>query len=433
MSGFSYNRLGVALGALALVGIGVGTGVVIGQRSGGPGGPDASAVDGAGERKALYYYDPMYPDRKFDKPGPSPFMDMPLVAKYADESGAAGAAPNGVRIDPALTQNLGVRFATARMGSLGGDLNATAVIDYNQRDVAVVQSRADGFVQRVYDRAPGDVVAAGAPLVDLLVPSWGGAQTEYLAVRRTGDAALIQAARRRLVLMGMSDGLIASVERSGRPRDTITIASPTAGAIRALAVRPGMSVTQGATLAEISGLSTVWLNAAIPEALAGRLRVGQSVEATLSAFPSERFTGRLTALLPEVSGDSRTLTGRIELANRGGRLRPGMFGRVVFGGGTTPALLVPSEAVIRTGQRDIVMLALPEGRYQPAQVRIGRESGGQTEILAGLSAGERVIASGQFLIDSEASLSGVEARPIDGAAAPAASPANGTAKMEPGQ
>jgi Cu(I)/Ag(I) efflux system membrane fusion protein len=266
-----------------------------------------------------------------------------------------------------------------------------------------------------------------------LIPSWGGTQTEYLAVRRTGDAALIQAARRRLVLMGMSDGLIASVERSGRPRDTITIASPSAGAIRTLAVRPGMSVTQGATLAEISGLSTVWLNAAIPEALAGQLRVGQSVEATLSAFPSERFTGRLTALLPEVSGDSRTLTGRIELANRGGRLRPGMFGRVVFGGATTPALLVPSEAVIRTGQRDIVMLALPEGRYQPAQVRIGRESGGQTEILVGLRAGERVIASGQFLIDSEASLSGVEARPIDGAASPTASPATGTAKPEPGR
>lgn len=430
MSGFSYNRLGVALGALVLVGIGVGTGVVIGQRSDGAGAP---AADGAGGRKPLYYYDPMYPDRKFDKPGPSPFMDMPLVAKYADEGGGAGAASGGLRIDPALTQNLGVRYATARMGTLGGDLNATAVIDYNQRDVAIVQPRADGFVQRVYDRAPGDVVAAGAPLVDLLVPSWGGAQTEYLAVRRTGDARLIQAARQRLVLMGMSDSLIASVERSGRPHSTITITSPIAGAIRTLAVRSGMSVPQGAALAEISGLSTVWLNAAIPEALAGQLRVGQSVEATLSAFPSERFTGRLTALLPEVSGDSRTLTGRIEMANRGGRLRPGMFGRIVFGGATTPALLVPSEAVIRTGQRDIVMLALPEGRYQPALVRVGRESGGQTEILAGLGAGERVIASGQFLIDSEASLSGVEARPIDGAAPPAALAPKPTAKMEPGR
>ena len=364
----------------------------------------------------LYYYDPMYPDQKFDKPGQSPFMNMALVAKYADEGAPAGAAA-GVRIDPALTQNLGMRFAVAQMGTLGGDLAATAVVDFNQRDVAVVQARADGFVQRVYNRAPGDVLVAGAPLADLLIPSWGGAQGEYLAVRRTGEAALIQAARQRLLLLGMSDALITSVERSGRPRTVITVTSPIAGAIRTLSVRSGMTVTQGMTLTEVSGLSTVWLNAAIPEALAGQIRIGQAVEARLSAFPSERFTGRLTALLPEVSGDSRTLTGRVEMPNRGGRLRPGMYGQIVFGGGAGPALLVPSEAVIRTGTRDVVMLALADGRYQPAQVRVGREAGGQTEVLAGLSVGERIVASGQFLIDSEASLSGVEARPIGGASA----------------
>ncbi len=301
------------------------------------------------------------------------------------------------------------------------------MVDYNERDIAVVQSRADGFVQRVYNRAPGDVIAAGSPLVDLLIPSWGGAQTEYLAVRRTGNTPLIQAARQRLVLMGMSEVLIASVERSGRARNTVTISTPTGGVIKTLGARAGMSVTQGMTLAEINGLATVWVNAAIPEALAGQLRVGQSVEVALAAFPGERFTGRLTALLPELVGDSRTVTGRIEMANRGGRLRPGMFGRITFGGGSTSALLVPTEAVIRTGERDIVMLALPEGRYQPAEVRIGRESGGQTEILAGLREGERIVASGQFLIDSEASLSGVAARPIGETAGPARAPASPTA------
>ena len=409
MKSFRNDRLGVAIGAFALVGIGVGAGVFLGRQ----GGHDAPAASSAGERRVLYYYDPMYPDRKFDKPGQSPFMNMALVAKYADEGDPAAAA--GVRIDPALTQNLGLRVAVAQMGTLGGDLAATAVVDFNQRDVALVQSRADGFVQRVYNRAPGDVIAAGAPLADLLIPSWGGAQGEYLAVRRTGEAALIQAARQRLILLGMSDALITSVEQSGRPRTVITVTSPIGGAIRTLSVRSGMTVTQGMTLAEISGLSTVWLNAAIPEALAGQVRIGQGVEVRLSAFPSERFTGRLTALLPEVSGDSRTLTGRVEMPNRGGRLRPGMYGQIVFGGGAAPALLVPSEAVIRTGTRDLVMLALVEGRYQPALVRVGREAGGQTEILAGLAAGERIIASGQFLIDSEASLSGVEARPHDGA------------------
>ena len=376
------------------------------------GGGDAS-VPAAGEREVLYWYDPMVPAQKFDKPGKSPFMDMQLVPRYADD--AAGAAA-GVRIDPALTQNLGVRFATVRSGTLDGDLNASAVVDYNERDVAVVQTRASGFVQRVYGRAPGDVIASGAPLADLLVPDWGGAQLEYLAVRRTDDAALIQAARQRLLLLGMPESLIAAVERSGRPRTTVTVTSPIGGVIRSLGVRAGMTVPAGLTLAEVNGLSTVWLNAAVPETLGGQLRVGRAVEVTLAAFPGERMTGRLIALLPEVASDSRTLTARIDLRNPGGRLRPGMYGQITFGGSTTPALLVPSEAVIRTGQRNLVMLAAEGGRYQPAEVRVGREGGGQTEILAGLREGERVVASGQFLFDSEASLSGVEARPLDRAA-----------------
>ena len=421
MNALRNKRLGVAMGALLLVGVGVGAGIVVAPRLDGAGGETA---EGAGEREILYWYDPMVPNERYPGPGKSS-MNMDTIPKYADEGGSS--ATPGVRIDPALAQNLGVRYATARRGDLEGDLSATAIIGYNERDIAVVQSRADGFVQRVYNRAPGDVVAAGAPLVDLLIPSWGGAQTEYLAVRRTGNTPLIQAARQRLVLLGMSEGVIASVERSGRARNTITISTPTGGVIKTLSVRAGMSVAQGMTLAEINGLSTVWVNAAIPEALANQLRAGQSVEVALAAFPGERFTGRLTALLPELVGDSRTITARIEMANRGGRLRPGMFGRITFGGGSTSALLVPTEAVIRTGERDIVMLALPEGRYQPAQVRIGREAGGQTEILAGLREGERIVASGQFLIDSEASLSGVTARPIGQTSGPARAPASPTA------
>ena len=381
------------------------------------GGGDASVPAAAGEREVLYWYDPMVPAQKFDKPGKSPFMDMQLVPRYADDGAGAAA---GVRIDPALTQNLGARFATVRSGTLDGDLTASAVVDYNERDVAVVQSRASGFVQRVYGRAPGDVIASGAPLADLLVSDWGGAQVEYLAVRRTDDAALIQAARQRLLLLGMPESLIAAVERSGRPRTTVTITSPIGGVIRTLGVRAGMTVPAGLTLAEVNGLSTVWLNAAVPETLGGQLRVGRAVEVTLAAFPGERMTGRLIALLPEVASDSRTLTARIELRNPGGRLRPGMYGQITFGGSTTPALLVPSEAVIRTGQRNLVMLAAEGGRYQPAEVRVGREGEGQTEILAGLREGERIVSSGQFLFDSEASLSGVEARPVDQAGARAA-------------
>lgn len=401
-------RLGLAAAALALVAGGAGYGIAHLD------GSEAPAMQSADTgRKALYWYDPMVPSQHFDKPGKSPFMDMQLVPKYADERG--GEAP-GVRIDPATAQTLGMRIVAARRGELASSLTATGTIDFNQRNVAIVQTRSAGFVQRVYGRAPGDVVRAGTPLADLLIPEWGGAQAEFLAVRRTGNAALTQAARQRLMLLGMPSGTIASVERGGRPHNVVTIATPIGGVIKTLDVRAGMTMSAGQTLAEVNGLGTVWLNAAVPEAIAGSLKPGQAVQAALAAFPGETLSGRVSAILPTTQADSRTLTVRIELPNRGGRLRPGMFATVSFGGATQPALLVPSEALIRTGKRTLVMLALDKGRYRPAEVQAGREAGGDTEILAGLREGEKIIASGQFLIDSEASLSGIAARPIGGAA-----------------
>jgi len=399
-------RLGLAAATLALVAGAAGYGIATLIH---PGDMPAAAEGG---RKVLYWYDPMVPSQHFDKPGKSPFMDMQLVPKYADEAGGEA----GIRIDPARAQNLGIRVVAAERGTLSSALTATGTIDFNQRDVAIVQARSGGFVSRVYARAPGDVIGAGAPLADLLVPEWAGAQSEYLAVRRTGDAAMISAARQRLMLLGMPAGTIAAVERGGRPHNIVTVSAPSGGVIRTLGVRAGMTVAAGQTLAEVNGLGTVWLNAAVPERMAGQLRPGQTASATLTAYPGERFAGRIAAILPSVEAESRTLTVRIELANRGGRLRPGMFANVDFGGSERTGLLVPIEAVIRTGRRTLVMLALGNGRYQPAEVRVGNESDGQSEILAGLSEGEKVVASGQFLLDSEASLSGVEARPIGGAA-----------------
>ena len=363
--------------------------------------------------KILYYYDPMFPNQKFDKPGKSPFMDMQLMPKYAD-SDAASADP-GVKIDPSAMQNLGVRVVAAKTGTLVSTLSVTGSIDFNQRDVAIIQARSGGFVQRVYARAPGDVIGAGAPIADVQLPEWGGAQIEFLSVRRLGNPALTAAARQRLRLLGMSDGVISGVERSGRTNGTVTITSPISGVIQTLDARAGVTLAMGQTLAQVTGLGTVWLNAAVPEAQAASVRVGQTATASLTAFPGETFAGRVVAILPTAQADSRTLTVRIELANRGGRLRPGMFAQVGLGGDARAALLVPSEALIRTGTRTIVMLASKDGRYHPAEVRTGRESGGQTEILEGLRDGEQVVASGQFLLDSEASLTGIAVRPLGGA------------------
>jgi Cu(I)/Ag(I) efflux system membrane fusion protein len=193
-----------------------------------------------------------------------------------------------------------------------------------------------------------------------------------------------------------------------------TIRSPIGGVIQTLEVRAGMTLASGQTLAQISGLGTIWLNAAVPEAQAGLLRVGRPVRAELTAFPGESVAGRVVAILPTAQIDSRTLTVRIELPNPGRRLRPGMFATVHIGGEGGSGLLVPSEAVIRTGKRVLVMVAGAAGRYRPVEVRIGREGGGRTEILAGLAQGDKVVASGQFLLDSEANLSGIDARPLGG-------------------
>jgi Cu(I)/Ag(I) efflux system membrane fusion protein len=384
----------------------------------GAGGSEGDTSDNAGMSAAaeggcaevLYWYDPMVPAQRFDQPGKSPFMDMQLVAKCAGATAAAG-----VQIDPGLVQNFGIRTAPAEFGVLETEIIVTGVLAYNGRDVAIVQPRAGGYVQRTYDRAQDDVVSRGAPLADILVPEWGGAQREYLAVLATGDEGLADAMRQRMALLGMSDGMINSVRRTGRAQTTITVTAPIGGAITTLGIRPGMTVAEGQTLAEITGFSPIWLEASVPEIQAADIRIGQTINAAIAAFPEERFAGRITAILPSADAQSRTITVRAELANASGRLKPGMFAQVSVSPGTRRALLVPSEAVIRTGRRAIVMLSQGEGGFIPAEVEIGRDAGGQTEVLAGLAQGEEVVVSGQFLLDSEASLSGLNIRPIGAA------------------
>lgn len=410
---FGRTRLIAGGAVVALIAGAVGYGIGhLGQPQ-----PEVSSASSAESgRKVLYWYDPMVPTQHFEKPGKSPFMDMQLQPRYADQ-GPAG--PAGVQVDPARLQSLGVRLASVERGSVAQSLDAPGVLDFNQRDVAIIQARAAGFVQRVYDRAPDDVVGLGAPIADLLIPTWGGAQAEFLAVQKTGDVALAYAARQRLRLLGMPDNLIDAVARSGQPRTVITITTPVGGAIQTLDVRQGMTVAMGQTLAQVSGLGSVWLTAAVPEAQASQVRAGDLVKAELVAFPGETFAGKIAAVLPAAQAESRTLQVRVELPNKGGRLRPGMFGTVRLEGQASPALAVPSEAVIRTGKRALVMLVGDGGRFQPTEVQVGRESGDRTEILAGLTEGQKVVASGQFLIDSEASLAGLQARPLS-AAGPAA-------------
>jgi Cu(I)/Ag(I) efflux system membrane fusion protein len=404
---FAWICLGIAVAALSAA-----SGYWFARHGSVPADPmhpaqSSSAASGSSDHAALYWYDPMVPNQHFDKPGKSPFMDMQLVPKYADEGGGSG----GVQISPHIVQNLGLRIAPVELGRISQPIEAVGNIVFNQRNVAIVQSRTNGFVSRVYDRAPADVLRRGAPLVDLLVPEWAGAQSEFLVLVRSGDLDLIEAGRQRLLLLGMPAELIAHIEASRQQQATVTITAPIAGAIESLDVREGMTVSAGATLAKINGLGTVWLEAAIPEAQSGLLALGQSVDARLAAYSGEMFKGRVIAVLPETSVETRTTRVRVELANPNLRLRPGMFAQLqLHAGDDSPRLWVPTEAIIRSGTRNLVIVAADANRFEPTEVQIGAESGGKTVILSGLEEGQNVVASGQFLIDSEASLRGVLAR-----------------------
>ena len=388
----------------------------------------AAAASAAGERRILYWYDPMVPTQKFDKPGKSPFMDMQLVPRYADEGGDTAGA--GVAVSAQATQSLGVRLTAVERRRVGASIDAVGTVQLNERDVSIVQARTAGFVERVYARAPGDVIKAGAALVDVLNPEWLAAQHEYLAVRRTGDAALALAARARLTLLGMPAALIEQAEQSGQPVALQTITAPGGGVISELMVRQGMTVAAGMTLARINGLGTVWLEVALPEAQAATIAPGQAVEARFPALPDQVVRGKVAAILPEGNRDSRTLRLRIELPNPGQRLRAGLFAQVSIAGPQRDALVVSADAVIRTGKRALVYVVEAPGRYRPVEVQLGEQYGDRVVVRQGLAAGQQVVASGQFLIDSEASLQGVLARSAEPSVAAAAPAPTGTAVQQ---
>ena len=400
----------VAAGGYGLYSLGMSSGMKMAA-------PVAAAPGASQDRKVLYWHDPMVPAQKFDKPGKSPFMDMQLVPVYGDDGDAGG-----VSVSSRVQQNLGIRTAEAVRGEIAPVVEATGSVAYNERDVAVVQARAAGFVEKLHVRAPLDAVRRGQALVDLYVPDWVAAQEEYLGVRRMGGPgldALREGAVQRMRLAGMSEAQVQLVESTGRAHPRMTLTAPIDGVVAELSVREGMTVMAGAPLFRINGLGTIWVNAEVAENVAAMVRPGTAVEAQAAALPGRTFKGKVSAILPEVNAATRTIKARVELANPGGALVPGMFATVNFPQATRrTAVLVPTEAVIQTGRRTVVVLADAgaDGKQllAPVDVEIGAESNGMTEIRKGVEAGQKVVVSGQFLIDSEASLKATTTRLAEG-------------------
>jgi len=386
----------------------------------------AGDMDPATGRTVLYYQDPMTPGKRFDAPAKSPFMDMMLVPVYG--GGDGGSADTGtVTVSARVQQNLGLATTAVVEGTLAPKVSAIGNIAWNERDQVVVAARAAGVVEKLYARAQFDRIAAGAPVADLFVPEWLAVQEEFLALQRSASPdlkSLADAARQRMRLVGMLDAQIDEVAKSGRVQARTTVRAPIGGLITEVMAREGMAVAAGTTLVRIAGTATVWAQAEVPESQAALLKPGTPVRATTPALAGLSFAGRVQALLPDVNPATRTIKARVELNNAGMRLVPGMTVSMSFADlKADKVLLVPSDAVIQTGTRSVVMLAEDGGRFRPVDVETGLESGGQTVIRKGLQAGQRVVVSSQFLVDSEASLKAVESRLNRADAAPPAASA----------
>lgn len=363
----------------------------------------ANSSTASAERKALYWYDPMVPDQHFDKPGKSPFMDMQLVPKYADE-----ATEGGVAIAPGVRQNLGIRTVVVKRGQLATAVRVPGTIGWDLRQERIVSARVDAIVERLHVRAPFEPVRAGQPLASIIAPSWNTAIAEARALGGARSAAareLQSAAHERLRALGLPAG--SGAGQGGR----LTLTSPVTGVVSEIGVREGQSAPTGTLLFRVNGTQTVWLEAAIPQMGIVGIATGTPVEAVVDAFPGETFHGRVETLLPQVDMSSRTQRARIVLDNPEGLLAPGMFAQITLQPtARTERPLVPTDALIGAGAQARVIVLGTDDTFRPVRVQIGRSSDGMTEILAGLKGGERVVASGQFLIDSEANLSGALGR-----------------------
>ena len=408
MNRTTANRVGVAIAALVLLVVAGAIGYFIARQSAPTASSGTATTSPSSGKKVLYWYDPMTPQQHFDHPGVSP-MGMKLEPKYAEAGGAGN--PNVVRIDPAEVQNLGMRTAVVKVAPLSDAVNVPGTVEWDQQLAVTVSARTNITLEKLYVRAPFTAVKAGQPLAEVLAPEWSAAAAEYFALANAKSAegrALRKAARERLHALGMDDATIRGLRAGG---GTIILRAPIDGVVGRLDTQEGQQVGTGMPIMSINGLDKVWVDAAIPQAQAGGIATGTPIVATVTALPGETFHGTVEALLPEVSAATRTQRARIVLDNPRHDLAPGMFADLrIQGAASAPLPLVPTEAVIADGTDTRVIEALGNGEFKPVRVRTGRSSGDVTVILAGLHGGERIVTSGQFLIDSEASLSGALTR-----------------------
>jgi membrane fusion protein, copper/silver efflux system len=375
--------------------------------------PRASEGMAGKERKVAYWWDPMLnPPYISDRPGKSP-MGLDLIPVYEDEVSAG----SGVTIDPVVVQNMGLRTEVVTQSNPVTTVRAVGYVRAAEPRTYDVTVKFSGWIERLHADTEGMKIEEGAPLFDLYSPDLLVAQAELQSARRaadrlppTADAGLrresermVELSRRKLALWDLSDDEVGEIEKATAPRRTVTVRSRVVGTLVEKAVVQGARVEPGARVLQVADLSTVWIDAKVPDAEIAGVAAGQEVRAAVRAYPDRSFSGRVEFVHPQVEAATRTVAVRLSVANTDGSLKPGMYAtaELVREGGSA-VTVVPREAVIDTGTRQIAFVERAKGRFDPREVAMGREAGdGRVEVLRGLAPGETVVVSGQFLLEAE--------------------------------
>jgi multidrug efflux pump subunit AcrA (membrane-fusion protein) len=366
------------------------------------------------ERKVKYWVSPMDPGYVRDKPGKAP-CGMDMVPVYEEEG--TTAAEGTIAVSPNVVQTMGVRTSKVELQPLSRTIRAVGKVMYDERQLSLVNTKINGWVERLYVKATGDPIRKGQPLLSIYSPELVSTQQEYLLALKNrknlekspfpdlkeGAQRLVEASRRRLMYWDIPVSQITTLEKTGEVQKTLTLNSPVHGIVTKRMVTEGQMAQPGMPLLEVADLSTVWVEADIYEYELPWIKMGQHAQMTLQYIPGETFHGKIHYIYPYLSGATRTAKVRLAFPNPNLKLKPDMFAQVEIASPLKePAVVVPSEAVLDTGEKQHVFVALGKGQFEPREVKVGLYGdGGFRQVLSGLKPGEEVVTSAQFMLDSE--------------------------------
>jgi Cu(I)/Ag(I) efflux system membrane fusion protein len=372
---------------------------------------EKNAAHPAGEKKIAYYRDPMHPWYTSDKPGKAPDCGMDLVPVYEGSEDA-----KGVRIDPTTVQNMGVKTEPVARRDLQAEIRADGKVQVDESKMTIVSARVMGYAEKLLVNVTGQKVAKGQTLLELYSPDLVSAQEELLQALRyaqaTGGEAsagardLLESSRRRLSNWGVSAEEIRALEKSGHARNALPIASPASGVVLEKKVTQGQNVSPGMELYRIGDLSKVWVTASLYQRDLAQAKLGAEADVELSYLPGKAFKGKVTFISPVLDEQTKTAEVRIEVPNTAALdFKPEMFAAVrIHAAARRGVVAVPEQSIIRSGRRNLAVVALGGGYFEPREVTLGAAAGDYVEVIDGLHEGESLVVSSQFLIDSESNL-----------------------------